>query len=136
MLKRAVISGLPSTGIHAQDLRSMPIPVARYYTKVTPAVGGVHVRISPFDRRVTDIRFFNSDGGNLSKNAERAIERTFFREDFRRVYLDEIGTIEYAPRVIETYIEGFLKAVNIEAIRQADMKIVVDFAYATTSLAS
>ncbi len=133
MIKRAVISGLPSTGIHAQDLRSMPIPVARYYTKVTHAAGGVHVRISPFDQRVIDIRFFNSEGGNLSKNAERAIERTFFREDFRRVYLDEIGTIDYAPRVIETYIDGFRKAVNIEAVRQAKMKIVVDFAYAPAS---
>ena len=33
MIKRAVISGLPSAGIHAQDLQSVPIPVARYFTK-------------------------------------------------------------------------------------------------------
>ena len=31
---------------NASDLRSMPIPVARYYTKVTGAVGGVNVRLS------------------------------------------------------------------------------------------
>jgi mannose-1-phosphate guanylyltransferase/phosphomannomutase len=133
MIKRAVISGLPSAGIHAQDLRSMPIPVARYYTRVTDAVGGVHVRLSPFDRRVVDIRFFDSQGRNLSKNAERSIERVFFREDFRRVYLDDIGTIDYAPRVVETYTEGFLKAVNGEAIRQAKFRTVVDYAYAPTS---
>ncbi len=133
MIKRAVISGLPSAGIHASDLRSMPIPVARYYTKVTEAVGGVHVRLSPFDQRVVDIRFFDADGRNLSKTDERVIERVFFREDFRRVYLDEIGTIDYAPRVIETYVEGFLKAVDVEAIRQARFRIVVDYAYAPTS---
>ena len=133
MIKRAVISGLPSAGIHAADLRSMPIPVARYFTKVTDAVGGVHVRLSPFDRRVVDIRFFDGEGRNLSKGAERGIERVFFREDFRRVYLDEIGTIAYAPRVIETYVQGFLDAVNAEAIRQANYRIVVDYAYAPTS---
>ncbi|MCL7453434.1 MAG: mannose-1-phosphate guanyltransferase [Anaerolineae bacterium] len=133
MIKRAVISGLPSAGVHAQDLRSMPIPVARYYTKVTDAVGGVHVRLSPFDRRVVDIRFFDGQGRNLSKNAERSIERVFFREDFRRAYLDEIGTIDYAPRVVETYVEGFLKAVDVEAIRQAKFRIVVDYAYAPTA---
>ena len=133
MIKRAVISGLPSAGIHAQDLRSMPIPVARYYTKVTNASGGVHVRLSPFDRRVVDIRFFDGEGRNLSKNAERGIERVFFREDFRRAYLDEIGTIEYAPRVTETYVEGFLGSVNVEAIRQAKFRIVVDYAYAPTA---
>ena len=133
MIKRAVISGLPSAGIHAEDLRSMPIPVARYYTRVTDAAGGVHVRLSPFDRRVVDIRFFDGQGRNLSKNAERNIERAFFREDFRRVYLDEIGTIDYAPRVVETYTEGFLQAVNVEAIRQAEFRTVVDYAYAPTS---
>jgi mannose-1-phosphate guanylyltransferase/phosphomannomutase len=133
MIKRAVISGLPSAGIHAHDLQSMPIPVARYYTKVTGAAGGVHVRLSPFDLRVVDIRFFDREGGNLSKNAERGIERIFFREDFRRVYLDEIGTIEYAPRVTETYIEGFLKSVDCDAIRKAQFKIVADYAYAPAS---
>jgi mannose-1-phosphate guanylyltransferase/phosphomannomutase len=133
MIKRAVISGLPSAGIHASDLRSMPIPVARYYTKVTDAAGGVHVRLSPFDQRVVDIRFFDGQGHNLSKNDERGIERVFFREDFRRVYLDEIGTIDYAPGVIETYTKGFLSAVNAEAIRQAKFKLIVDYAYAPTS---
>ncbi len=130
MIKRAIISGLPSAGIHASDLRSMPIPVARYYTKVTNAAGGVHVRLSPFDQRVVDVRFFDGQGHNLSKNAERGIERVFFREDFRRVYLDEIGTIAYAPQVVEAYTSGFLGVVDVEAIRQASPKIVVDYAYA------
>ena len=133
MIKRAVISGLPSAGINAKDLRSMPIPVARYYTRATDAAGGVHVRLSPFDRRVVDIRFFDGQGHNLSKNVERGIEQVFFREDFRRVYLDDIGTIEYAPEVAETYINGFLSAVDCDAIRQAQFKIVADYAYAPTS---
>lgn len=133
MIKRAVISGLPSAGIHAADLRSMPIPVARYFTKVTNAAGGVHVRLSPFDQRVVDIRFFDGEGHNLSKNAERGIERVFFREDFRRVYLDEIGTIDYAPSVIETYTRGFLSTVDAEAIRQSHFKLVVDYAYSPAS---
>ena len=133
MIKRAVISGLPSAGIHAADLESVPIPVARYYTKVSDAVGGVHVRLSPFDRRVVDIRFFDGQGRSLSKDVERGIERVFFREDFRRVYLDEIGNIDYEPGVVETYIKGFLGTLNVEAIRQRKFRIVVDYAYAPTS---
>jgi mannose-1-phosphate guanylyltransferase/phosphomannomutase len=133
MIKRAIISGLPSAGIHASDLRSMPIPVARYYTQATHAAGGVHVRLSPFDQRVVDIRFFDGQGRNLSKDAERGIERVFFREDGRRVYLNEIGTIDYAPQVAEIYTKGFLAAVNADAIRSAKFKIVADYAYAPTS---
>ena len=134
MIKRATISGLPSAGINVQDLRSMPIPVARYITRISDAAGGVHVRLSPFDRRVVDIKFFDQRGLNLNKAAERNIERVFFREDFRRVYLDEIGAIDYAPQVVERYTQGFMEAVDAEAIQRADFHIVVDYAYAPTSL--
>jgi len=134
MLKRAIIAGLPSAGVHVLDLRTMPIPVARYFTRISGAAGGVHVRLSPYDQRVVDIRFMDSQGLNLSKSAERNIERVFFREDFRRVYLDEIGTIEYAPQVVERYREGFLKAVDGERIRARQFRLVVDYAHAPNSL--
>jgi mannose-1-phosphate guanylyltransferase/phosphomannomutase len=134
MIKRGTISGLPSAGINVQDLRSMPIPVARYITRISDAAGGVHVRLSPFDQRVVDINFFDQRGLDLSKAAERNIEQVFFREDFRRVYLDEIGAIDYAPQVVERYTQGFMEAVDAEAIRGADFHIVVDYAYAPTSL--
>ncbi len=134
MIKRAIISGLPSAGVNVLDLRSVPIPVARYYTRVSDASGGVHVRLSPHDNRVVDIRFMDSRGLTLSKSVERDIERVFFREDFRRVYLDEIGTIDYAPAVIERYSQDFVAALDAPAIRAARVPIVVDYANAPTSL--
>jgi mannose-1-phosphate guanylyltransferase/phosphomannomutase len=133
MLKRALISGLPSAGINVRDLRSVPIPVARYMTRKIGAAGGLHVRLSPHDGRVVDIKFMDSRGLKLSKNAERNIERVFFREDFRRVYLDEIGVIDYQPRVIETYTEDFLAQLNAKAIQDAHFHIVVDYANAPSS---
>ena len=134
MIKRGIISGLPSAGVNAADTRSMPIPVARYYTRITDAAGGVHVRLSPYDNRVVDIRFFDANGLNLSKEVERKIEQVFFREDFRRVYLDEIGVINYAPLVQERYTEGFMAAVDADAIREAGFHIVVDYANAPPAL--
>jgi mannose-1-phosphate guanylyltransferase / phosphomannomutase len=132
MLKRGIISGLPSSGVNARDLSEVPIPVARYYTRNTDAAGGVHVRLSPYDSRVVDIRFFDANGQDLSKAAERNIESVFFREDFRRVYLDEIGIINYASEVNERYSQAFLDALDVEAIRASNPYIVVDFASAPT----
>ena len=129
MLKRAIISGLPSSGVNVWDLGNVPVPVARYFTRVTEAVGGVHVRLSPHDQRVVDIRFIDADGLNLSKERERNIERIYFREDFRRAYMDDIGSIEYPNQVIEQYATGFMHALNVEAIRRARFKIVVDYAH-------
>ncbi len=134
MIKRAVISGLPSAGIHVADLRTTPIPVASYITRTSHAVGGIHIRLSPFDQRVVDIRFLDGEGQNLSSAVKRGIERVFFREDFRRVYLDEIGTIDYFPQPIERYTEGFMEAIDVEAIRQAGFYMAVDYANAPTSL--
>jgi len=135
MIKRAIISGLPSAGVHVADLRTVPIPVARYYTRTSPnIVGGVHVRLSPFDNRVVDIKLFDEQGMNISKAAQRKMETTFFREDFRRAYLDEIGTIDYASLVQERYIEGFMAAIDAQAIQDKEPYLVVDYAYATASL--
>jgi mannose-1-phosphate guanylyltransferase/phosphomannomutase len=133
MIKRALISGLPSAGNNVLDLRTVPIPVARYFTRTVHAAGGVHVRLSPFDPRVVDIHFIRPDGLNLTREQERAIERVFFREDYRRAYMDDIGTIDYAPDAPDVYRRGYLAAINAEVIRAAHLKIVVDYAHSTAA---
>jgi mannose-1-phosphate guanylyltransferase/phosphomannomutase len=130
MLKRALIAGLPSAGNNVLDLRNVPIPVARYYTRAIGAAGGLHVRLSPYDQRVVDIRFIDRNGQNLTHEQERAIERVFYREDFRRAYMEDIGNIEYALDVIDVYARGYLSAINVPAVRDAHFKIVVDYAHA------
>ncbi|MFQ5578686.1 MAG: sugar phosphate nucleotidyltransferase, partial [Anaerolineae bacterium] len=128
MLKRAAIAGLPSAGVQVADIGVQPIPVARYFTRVSAAVGGIYVRLSPFDQMVVNMRFLDERGLNISKEAERKIERVFFREDFRRVFMDEIGTINNASQVLETYTQGFLKVVNAGAIQAANFNLVIDYA--------
>ncbi|MCX7670904.1 MAG: hypothetical protein N2439_12620 [Anaerolineae bacterium] len=130
MIKRAIVAGLPSAGNHVLDLRTVPIPVARYYTRVRGAAGGVHVRLSPYDPRVIDIRFFDGSGLNLPRAKERAVEQIFFREDYRRAYMDDIGNIEYAYDIAEVYSRGYLAALDVPIIQRARQKIVVDYAHA------
>ncbi len=128
MLKRAIIAGLPSSGVNVWDLGTQPLPVARYYTCNSQAVAGVHVRLSPYDERMVDIRFMNERGLDLDDAQKRRIGQAFFREDFRRVYLDEIGSISYAPQVVEQYTRGFMQFIQAEAIQQRSFYIVVDYA--------
>lgn len=136
MIKRALIAGLPSAGISVLDLRNVPIPVARYYTRTIGAAGGVHVRLSPFDARIVDIKFFDKRGLDLDKATERKVEGLFFREDFRRVYLEDIGRIDYASDVEQRYSTEYLKNLNQEAIRGGERysRIAVDFANSSSGL--
>jgi mannose-1-phosphate guanylyltransferase/phosphomannomutase len=129
MIKRAIISGLPSAGVNVWDLETVPLPVARYYVRTTDAAGGVHIRLSPFDPRTVDIKFFDQYGLDISKNTERKIENLFFREDFRRVYLDDIGNISYAPAVAERYMTAFRQAIDVDLIRKRHYRLVVDYGH-------
>ena len=128
MLKRALISGLPGTGINVWDLGSVAIPILRHFVRQrADTSAGLHVRLSPFDQRVVDIRLLDATGLTPSTTAERTIERNFFREDFRRAYLDDIGIITYAHEPVESYLETFVRHVDVERIKSANFRVVVDF---------
>ncbi|HEX8218758.1 MAG TPA: mannose-1-phosphate guanyltransferase [Chloroflexia bacterium] len=137
MIKRALIAGLPSAGVNVLDIRNVPIPVARHYTRSVGAAGGVHVRLSPFDARVVDIKFFDKRGLDLDKATERKIEGLFFREDFRRVYLDDVGRINYAQDVESRYASEYMRHLNVDAITNSNdgyNRIAVDYANSSSSL--
>ena len=78
MIKRGINAGLPSAGINVHDINQVPIPVARYYIRNTESAGGVHVRVSPYDQRVVDIKIFDQYGLDINKTIERKIENLFF----------------------------------------------------------
>ncbi len=134
MIKRAVIAGLPSAGVNAHDINQVPLPVARYFTRNTEAIGGIHVRLSPHDKRIIDIKFFDQQGLDINKTTERKIENLYFREDFRRVHLDDLGSIEVLENsdVINRYLEGFSKVVDNSPVRQRQFQLVVDYAHGST----
>ena len=130
MLKRALISGLPGTGVNVWDLGTVAIPVLRHFVRQRKdASAGIHVRMSPFDPRVVDIRFIDSQGVNQSTAAERAIERNYFREDFRRAFLNEIGLIEYAYQPIVSYTEDFMRHVDAQRVRDYGFNLVTDYSH-------
>ncbi len=135
MIKRAVIAGMPSAGINVEDINQVPIPVARYFVRSTDAIGGVHVRLSPHDPRVVDIKFFDQNGMDINKTTERKIENLFFREDFRRVYLDDLGAIEVlqSTDVLGRYQEALLKVIDSPAIQRRKFQVVVDYANGSTN---
>ena len=128
MIKRGIVSGLSSAGVNVWDLTSLPLPVARYFTRVSPAVGGVHVRVSQSNRRVIDVKLIDKLGRDADRGVERKVEGLFFREDFRRAQLDEIGSITYAAEAEWRYREGFLAAVDAQAVAISNPHIVIDYA--------
>lgn len=133
MLKRALNSGVPSAGVNVLDLSAVPIPVARFYTCVSEAVGGVHVQVTSEDRSITNISFFDRSGMDLDKGTQRKIETAYFREDFRRATVEDIGETAYAPEVAERYTRAFMDAVDRDAIALSGYRLAVDYSQGSTS---
>lgn len=134
MIKRALISGLLSAGVKVGDLRTAPVPVVRYELGNEGETGALHVRLSPFDQRVVDIQCFDRTGAGLSVQQEQAIEQLFLREDFPRVGPNQVGELITPPRALEYYRAGFLKATDGAAIRQAHLKVVLDYAFSSAAM--
>ena len=85
MIKRAMISGLSSTGVDVADLRVIPAGVGRHLVKTEGYAAGFHVGISPSDPEAIRIQFFelpgiemtprHAEGGGEALHARRAAAR-------------------------------------------------------------
>ena len=133
IMNRCVISGLLSVGINVEDLRAIPLPLARYATRIG-GDGGVHTRVSPDDPNALLIELLDGSGINVDKTTERKIENLFFREDFRRTAMDEVGHLSFPARSLEIYTSEFLAALKPRALPKANFKVVVDYGYGNASI--
>ncbi|MBI2703952.1 MAG: NTP transferase domain-containing protein [Actinobacteria bacterium] len=135
MLKRAMMAGLNAAGINVEDLEVASVPVTRFVIRRPSVDGGITLRLVADDPNSVIIRFFNSNGLDITEETQRKIERLFGREDFRRVFPGEIGDIGFAPRALEHYATALESTVEIERIRSRGFKVVIDYAYGSASFA-
>jgi mannose-1-phosphate guanylyltransferase/phosphomannomutase len=133
MLKRAVMAGLNAAGVNVNDLEVTPVPVTRFQVRSQQAQGGITIRLVGDDPQSVVIRFFDQHGMDMSETGARKIERTFAREDFRRVFPGDIGDIGYPPRALEHYTQSIVDAIDTQLIRDQSFKVVVDYAYGSSA---
>jgi mannose-1-phosphate guanylyltransferase/phosphomannomutase len=133
MINRALMSGLLSVGVDVQDLGVAPIPVVRYQVAALGLAGGTHVRKSPYDPQLLDIKFFDSRGLEVAPDREKAMERLFFMEDFERAPMDGIGTLSFPHAGMDRYRDGLLGSVDSDVVRRAGLRMVLDYAFGSAS---
>jgi mannose-1-phosphate guanylyltransferase/phosphomannomutase len=132
VMNRCIISGLLSVGINVEDLRSLPLPLSRFATRAG-GDGGVHVRLAPENSHALLFEFLDGKGINVDKAAERKIENLFFREDFRRVAMDDVGLLEFPARALENYTSAFLDALAPKSDGPR-FRAVIDYASGNAAL--
>jgi mannose-1-phosphate guanylyltransferase / phosphomannomutase len=133
MTKRAMISGLTSTGIEVADLRVLPAPVGRHLLKSHGYDAGFHVGIHANDPEVVRVQFFEPPGIELTEGMQKEVEKHFTRLEFRRMAATDVGGITYPARAREGYADDLLASVDVAAIRARGFKIVIDYGFSAAS---
>ena len=133
MIKRAMISGLNSTGVNVADLRVLPAAVSRHLLKSHGYDAGFHVGLSAVDPEAVKIQFFEHPGIEASAAFQKEIEKHFSRHELRRVGAADVGSISYPARAREGYADDLLASLDVEAIQKRSFRIVVDYGYSAAS---
>jgi mannose-1-phosphate guanylyltransferase / phosphomannomutase len=133
MIKRAMISGLGSTGVDVADLRVIPAPVGRHLLKTHGYDGGFHIGLSSTDPEAVRIQFFEPPGIELTASLQNEIEKHYTRLEFRRMAASDVGGIAYPARARESYADDLLGSLDVRAIRARGFKIVIDYGYSAAS---
>ncbi|MBR2665408.1 MAG: phosphoglucosamine mutase [Methanobrevibacter sp.] len=125
MLMEAVKAGLLSSGCDVVDLGILPTPgvqyaVRKYYD------GGVMITASHNPPKYNGIKFLDADGIGIPDDMELEIERLYFDAEPKRADFSEIGEVYINDKIIDEYIDEAISKVDAEAIRNANLKVVVD----------
>jgi mannose-1-phosphate guanylyltransferase/phosphomannomutase len=92
------------------------------------------VRTAPMDAQSVQIEFFDERGIAIDAGAQRKVERAYFRDDLRRAFHHEVGELTFPARGREYYLQELLDTVNVESIREAAPKLVIDYSFGTSIL--
>ena len=134
LLKRAVLSGVISTGVHVADLHVMPAAVTRHFLKNQGIGAGLHVRPSAQDPEAMEIQLFEASGIQASPQFMKEIEKHYLRQEFRRAAHAEVGKISSPARAAEAYVDDLLRTLDVEAIRKRSFRVVVEYSHSAASL--
>lgn len=126
LLRRSLLSGILASGVHVADLEAMPVPIVRYGLSQGHYTAGIYVRHNPLDYRQMDFILFDGSGLDMPTAKLKKIERNYFGEDYGRASLDKIGHLERPQGVLLNYRQDFLAELDVELIKRAGFKIVVD----------
>ncbi len=129
--KRAMTSALLATGVNVRDLRAAHAGVVRHDVLAGKSVAGAHVRVGN-DPDGVEILFFSSNATPMSESDQRAIEKVFVREEYRRAHGVDVGELIYPGRAVEQYVERLERIVDRK--KTQDATLVVDFSGGVASL--
>ncbi|MFX1606806.1 MAG: phosphoglucosamine mutase [Promethearchaeota archaeon] len=134
MFTDAVIAGLTSTGCSVVNLGPVPTPTLQYMIPRLGCIAGVMVTASHNPPQFNGIKVIGANGIETSRDTEDQIELVYNSNQFKAADWDKIGKITQNDSAIDMYLEGIKSLLDVEKIRDRNLKVVVDGANSVGSL--
>ena len=137
MMQQLVMNTLVGMGIHVIDLGLSTTPTVEVAVTLEHADGGIILTASHNPKQWNALKLLNNKGEFLNSSAGQEILDIAEGESINFAEVDNLGEININDAYIDLHIEEILNLplVNVEAIKKAKFKVVVDAVNSTGGIA-
>lgn len=132
----SVVSGLLSAGNNANSAGLAPTPAHQFGVRTLGYGGGIIVTASHNPAQYNGIKFVGSDGVEVRRDDEAAVESIYLEKRFNRPDWKAVGTSGKETRVVENYITGIMSQVNVPRISERKFTVVLDIGNGAQAVAA
>ena len=126
MIKHSVFAGLMSAGCRIIDLDIVPTPTCSLMVEELKARGAVVISGSHNPIEWNALKFLRSDGVYLNEEQGKELLDIYYHSNFRNVRWEKLMPVEEDNTSIERHLDKVLSVLDVEKIRKAKLKVVID----------
>jgi len=126
MVKHAVMAGLQSVGCTPVDVGILPVPALQLHVRRVGAFGGICLTASHNPIEWNALKFFGPDGILLRPHEAAELTDLYHQGFYPRVGGASVQQVRQDPTAISRHLEAVLKAMDVDRIRQARVRVAVD----------
>lgn len=126
MVLKALIGGLLATGCDITDVGIAPVPTIQMAIRDSDAAGGVAITASHNPQQWNALKFIRGDGVILYPHQAEELLSVYYQGNFALVGSEQIGTVRSDEQAVERHLQVLLEKADVQAIREAGLKVVVD----------
>lgn len=128
MVNNLVVGTLQGLGIDVVDLGLSTTPTVEIAVPLEKAAGGIILTASHNPKQWNALKLLNSDGEFINDEDGKTVLDIAERSDFKYADVNDLGTVTQDDSYLQKHIDQILALplVDVEAIANADFKVVID----------
>jgi len=136
MVNNLVVGTLQGLGIDVVDIGLSTTPTVEIAVPIEKAAGGIILTASHNPKQWNALKLLNSDGEFISDADGKQVLEIAEASDFTYAEVDHLGKVTLDDTYLQKHIDQVLALplVDVDAITQADFKVVIDCVNSTGSI--